>query len=280
VRKNISRSGLFRRVSALFLLLPLLIVPLMPVLTVSAETATTETATSEAATAETATEEYSQIVVRDDAGLLSNEEADRLMDAMEPVGSFCNAAFCTTDTNEYGDAQTYGEHALTDLFGGDSDSIVFLIDMDTRNIQLVTSGSVKKVVTSAYCLTITDNVYEYASDGDYEKCAEEAFAQVLDLYNGQYIAQPMRFICAFLLALFFSIVIVFFLIAHYTKEKKAAAADIKAGMFVSCAAAGAIANVVFKQYKVTHNSGGSGGGSGGGGGGGGGGSFGGGGHAF
>jgi uncharacterized membrane protein YgcG len=287
VRKPFWKS-LFRTLSCV--MFSILILTFAAQLPVRAEgTQTTEAQTTEAQTADTqasgtqgadAQAASFEMVIEDNAGLMTDAEKQELSGFMQPVTDYCNVAFCSTDYNEYGVAQEYGTARLYDLFGEGSDSIVFLIDMDTRNIQIITSGAVRKVITDSYCTSITDNTYSYASDGNYAKCAEEGFTEILQVYQGRHIAQPMRFVSSFLLALFLAIVINYIIVATYSKKTKVTAVQ---GMLVgsSIIAAGAVLNDIIRTYRVTHSSGG-GGGSGGGGsfGGGGGGGTGGGGHGF
>ena len=69
---------------------------------------------------------------------------------------------------------------------------MFVIDMRNRNLYIINRGSVKDTITSAYSESITDNVYTYASGGDYYTCAEMVFTQELTLLQGGRISQPMR----------------------------------------------------------------------------------------
>ena len=83
--------------------------------------------------------------------------------------------------------ESYIKEFYRENFGNES-GIVFLIDMDNRYIYLFSDGDIYDVVTKRYAEIITDNIYQYASDGEYYVCAYKAFEQVLDLLEGKDIS--------------------------------------------------------------------------------------------
>ena len=166
---------------------------------------------------------------------------------------------------------------------------MFVIDMRNRNLYIINRGSVKDTITSAYSESITDNVYTYASDGDYYTCAEMVFTQELTLLQGGRISQPMKYITAALVAVVLAILVNFIFVrltAREVKPKQSELFDASIGAL----GVGWAAKTLLRRTRhyVPHDSGGGGfsgggggsSGSGGSSGGGGGGGFSGGGHSF
>ena len=115
------------------------------------------------------------------------------------------------------------------MFGTDSGTL-FVIDMDQRNIWIHSDGAVYEVITTAYANTITDNVYRYASKGDYYGCASEAFRQIHELLRGRRIAQPMKYISNALLALILALLVNYGLVIGFTRLRKPKKEEILASI--------------------------------------------------
>ena len=155
--------------------------------------------------------------------------------------------------------------------------------MATRQLGVWSSTDIQRTLTQEKCYTITDNVFSYASRGNYAGCAEAAFNQMHRALKGEKVSGPMRLISNALLALLAAILLAYlFISARMEQEVKVSLPEI-----VTTTAAGAGAVIAAKRLtrKVRHtSSSGGGGGFHGGGGfsGGGGGGFGGGGgsHGF
>ena len=155
--------------------------------------------------------------------------------------------------------------------------------MATRQLAVWSSTDVQKTLSQSKGYTITDNVYKYASRGDYAGCAESAFNQMNKALNGENVKGPMRIISNALLALLAAILLAYlFISARMEQEVKVSLPDI---ITTTAAGAGAVIAAKTLTRKVKHTSSSGGGGFHGGGGGGfsgGGGGFGGGGgsHGF
>ncbi len=152
----------------------------------------------------TGTSNY-QIIIEDDADLLSAPEERQLAEAMEPITAYGNVAFKSILSNP-GNTDSYAEDYYYHLFGRDSGTL-FLIDMDNRMIYIHSDGAIYKTITKDYAETITDNVYKHASNADYHLCAAEAYSQIDTLLQGNKIRQPMKYISNALL----SVLLAFFL---------------------------------------------------------------------
>ena len=157
-----------------------------------------------------------KIYLDDMEDLLSDNEEKLLVMKMREILPYGNAGFITV--RQYRDTEDYAKDTYKELFGEDS-GILFVIDMGERNIWIHSNGSIYKTINKAYAYTITDNVYRYATRGDYYHCAEEAFDQARILLEGGKIAQPMKHISNVLIALVIALLINFwFLIAQRRKK--------------------------------------------------------------
>jgi uncharacterized protein len=228
------------------------------------------------------------VIYEDDASLLSDSEAEQLIEVMKPITAYGGVAFKTITKNGYSSTSSYASSYYASKFGYDSGT-VFLIDMAKRNIYIHSNGAVYNTITNSYADVITDNVYKYASKSDYFTCASTAFQQEATLLAGRRISQPMKYISNALLALVIAILINYVIVRMVSKKHAATQNELVSGIFVNNALNNSRV-VLVRQTKTyaprsSDSGGGGGGGHGGGGGfssGGGGGhsSGGGGGHSF
>lgn len=210
--------------------------------------------------------------VEDTAGLLSREQCSLLLEDMKGITAYGNVAFHSTDRNST-TASSYAQQYYYSQFGSDSGTI-FLIDMNNRMLYIFSNGSVYRIITKGRADTITDNIYTYATNGDYYTCAAAAFSQELVLLEGGRISQPMKYISNGLLALVFALLINYCIVRLSSGTRKPSDEEVLKGLT-------ARQNLMNFQVQQTHSdrvysprsSGGGGSGGGGGGGGGGGHSF-------
>ena len=234
------------------------------------------------ASAETKTQQNGETgfmaVIEDSAGLLDAAEYDGVLATMMPITDICNAGFYTYsgESKEYvmNKAKAWANKVFTGT------CTLFIIDMATRQLAVWSSDDILKTLTQAKGYTITDNVFSYASRGDYARCAETAFNQMYKVLKGEKVSGPMRIISNALLALLAAILLAYlFISARMEQEVKVSLPEIA----TATVGAGAVIAAKKLTRKVRHTSSSGGGGGGGGfGGGGGGGGFGGGGgsHGF
>ena len=240
--------------------------------------------------AEEAGESTYRVVIDDEADLLTEAEETFLRTYMEKVLPFGNAAFVTVNSNPT-TTERLAENKFMEFFG-DTSGALFIIDMANRYIQLIADGAVYKTVTRTRCNEITDNIYPYATKGEYLLCATKAFEQVVKLLEGGRVAAPFRYVTNAFLALCLALLGNFALMSLQRRKKVAPENALKVPVAVNAASSvakagdvAAVALTMLNQRKTRHveSSGGGGGRSGGGfsgGGGGGGFSGGGGGHRF
>ena len=216
-----------------------------------------------------------EVYLEDGADLLTDEQETSLVEYMTPITAYGNCAFDTT-TAAGSSSYNYTDANYRGIL--EESGTLFLIDMGNREIHLFSGGKIEKTVTPSYANSITDNIYTYASDGDYYTCAVKAFTQTRTLLEGGRIAQPMRYISCAFLALIIAFLICYFIVRAKARNKKSPQYEVMKAAAISAAVGGTAAAVT---KRVRHSSS-SGGGSHGGGGfsGGGGGGFSGGGHKF
>lgn len=209
------------------------------------------------------------IVIEDDANLMSEEELSKLQEEMQPLTEYGNIIFKSISQN-YTSAENYAADFYHDKFSLDSGTIL-LIDMDTRYIYIFSDGSNYQSITDDKATIITDNIYQYASDGQYYECASQAFEQIYTVLKGGKIAEPMRHTSNILIALTVAFFLNFFVVLASTKTKKASQKEILSKAIVNFNASDITVNKNGQRRKYSppqSSSGGSSGGSHGGGGGG------------
>jgi len=170
------------------------------------------------------------IFIDDWANLLTAEEEDKLLETLKEISAYGNVAFVSISDNPAYDTEDYIKDYYTQHFGNSSGT-VFLIDMDYRNIWIHSNGNIYKTITKAYADTITDNVYTYASEEDYNKCTSLAFEQILTLLQGRRIAQPMKYISNALLAITIALLINYFLVMLLSRSRKATTNQLLDGIY-------------------------------------------------
>ena len=170
------------------------------------------------------------IYIDDEADILSTSEEKLLMQQMEGISEYGHVALITVSNNPYSSTEDYCNYCYDELFGRESGTI-FMIDMDNRYIYICNDGYVKRVITNGYSDSITDNVYTYATDGDYYLCASEAFSQIEILLEGGRISQPMKYICNALLSLIIGCTITYFIVKIVHSKRAPKTNDVLEAIF-------------------------------------------------
>ena len=116
-------------------------------------------------------------LVSDDAGLMTDQERTQLLAKAQKMADQTGYAFMIATTSYTGgrDSRTYGEEFYLNHTSLE-DGIVYLIDMDNRRIQLVTSGALIYYMTDRRIEICCDDAYPYVSSGNYAG----AFSVMLD----------------------------------------------------------------------------------------------------
>ncbi len=160
-----------------------------------------------------------EILVDDEADLLTYEEEKQLVDDMKDCSDYGFILFVSIDKNEFGNvdknAQDYYRSRIPDENG-----VMLFIDMDVRKICVYSEGDLQRVVTSSKASIITDNIYTYATEGDYYTTARKGFEQISSVLDGGRIAQPMKYISNACLAILISLIINYFFARTVSKKAK------------------------------------------------------------
>ena len=157
------------------------------------------------------TENDNVIIVDDMAGLFSQDEERRLIPLMADCSWGGSIFLVTIEDNPYGDAADYAEAYYVDRIGGES-GVIFLIDMDTRQLKFYSDGDYKYALSVSKMNIIGDNIYKMASSGNYYDCAEEAFIEVSHVLSGEKIAAPMKYASNACLAILLALIINYFIV--------------------------------------------------------------------
>lgn len=164
------------------------------------------------------------VYIDDDQDLLTDAQEQALIEQMTVLTEFGNAGFISCENYSTSTA-SYSAQRYASLFGSDSGAIL-VIDMGQRMIYIKNNGAVSRVITNAYSNTITDNIYRYASDGDYYGCASACYSQIYTVLQGGKISQPMRYISAALLALVLGFLINYLFLRTVTRPGRASKDEI------------------------------------------------------
>ena len=222
-----------------------------------------------------------QVIIEDDADLLSSSQEDNLAAEMKTITRFGHALFKTTDNNSRS-AEDFARSFYGQTINTESGTL-FLIDMDNRMLWIHSDGDIYKTITTSYANTITDNVYRDASKQEYYTCASTVFSQINKLLVGNHIPQPMKYTSNLLLALILALLINFVFVSSQARLRKPKQKELMEYIdhHFQISKTGASYTHTTKVYDpVERSSGGGGGGGSRSGGGGGGRSGGGGGHRF
>ncbi|MBO4324929.1 MAG: TPM domain-containing protein [Lachnospiraceae bacterium] len=209
--------------------------------------------------------EPGKVVIEDEADLLTGYEETVLAEEMAKLTEYGNVAFITLSTN-YKTTDAYAALAYERLFGTES-GVLFLIDMDRREIYIESDGYIGDFVSRAKARTITDNVYRYASYGQYASCAGKAFDQVKTLMEGGRIAQTMKYLSNAFIAVLVALLGNFILLRKLNAKNGVTVAELETANKSRVTFTKGKTDVTSKKVVVINNShGGRGGGFGGGGG--------------
>lgn len=153
-----------------------------------------------------------QLVVEDNAGILTPDEEARLIRDYSAITEYMGAAFVTTDAASAGTSAFAEDYAISHY--GNSPAVIFVIDMYDRELYIYSNGTALKTITRADARAITDNVYKSASRGDYYECADQTFSQILGKCRGERLARPVKHITNALIAVLCGILLNYYLTVY------------------------------------------------------------------
>ena len=153
-----------------------------------------------------------QLVVEDDADILTPDEEARLIRDYSAITEYMGAAFVTTDAASAGTSAFAEDYAISHY--GNNPAVIFVIDMYDRELYIYSNGTALKTITRADARAITDNVYKSASRGDYYECADRTFSQILGKCRGERLARPVKHITNALIAVLCGILLNYYLTVY------------------------------------------------------------------
>lgn len=131
-----------------------------------------------------------RVVILDDIDLLSATEERQLLGDMQELTEYGNVAFWST--REYAsDEIEQARLKRRELFDLTSGSIL-VVNMEIRKVTIQSYGEMYDVLTTARANSITNNVRNYLTRGEYYSAAQKAYSQMNSLMRGNRIAQPMK----------------------------------------------------------------------------------------
>lgn len=214
--------------------------------------------------------------VYDFADLFTDSEEERLY---EDIGEYINSynmdlAVVTINDNNKLNAQEYAQD-FYDYNDFRTDGVLFLIDMDTREIYMTTTGSAIDMYNDYRIDQILDSVYYYVSSGDYYDTASSFIDEVsyyasIGLPNDSNYGYSDKVIFAdiflkcFLIALVVTVIIMVILVMKNRMVKKATSSReylVKETMKINHVSETFLGAFVSKVRR-SHDSGSSGGGGG------------------
>ncbi len=167
--------------------------------------------------------------IKDNANILNENEEKRLLEQIEQITQYGDVVFITISDNPYPSTDYCVKQYANNYFTHEN-GILFMIDMDYREIYIFSRGEVERYISSANSHIITDNVYSYATDGEYYLCCSKAFDQIYTLLKGGRIAKPMKYISNLLLAFVGALLINYFVVMLTSKSRIVSRSEILAGI--------------------------------------------------
>lgn len=118
--------------------------------------------------------EIENVVIEDNAGLLTDDEIEELYNQAKDVGNKYNINIMVVTEDVYiSDAQSAAEAKYLEFFPEYTDGIGLYINMNTRDYWFLNSGKIKKDITEDYGLAvIEEDVQPELSDENYKEAFE------------------------------------------------------------------------------------------------------------
>ena len=154
-----------------------------------------------------------RVIIEDDIDLLTSAEERKLLDDMIPLTEYGNVAFWSTRENASNEL-VQAEAKRRALFDLESASI-FVINMNLRKVSIQSYGTLYDVITSSRASTITNNVRNDLTRGEYYKASSTAFSQMNSLMRGNRIAQPMKLISNICISLMIGLLLMLSCVFRY-----------------------------------------------------------------
>ena len=112
--------------------------------------------------------------ISDEAGLLQLSGMDDVYQIMKAVCEYCTPVFRTTDQPGSDEA---AEKYLESIIG-QADGVIFEINTAARRLTIYAQGRTGQIITPDVAAQITDNAYQYAKSGEFERCGISVFSEI------------------------------------------------------------------------------------------------------
>ena len=202
----------------------------------------------------------------DHASFFDSKQQEKITNAMKPLTAYTNIAFVSLSSNPYHTAEKYAKNYVESKFS-DTYGALFLLDADpaSREIYIYCSRKTYKKITRSHCLSITDNIYQYASDNDDSNdgfclCAVKAFEQMNTILEGGRIAQPMKYVSNLFFALALALLFNFFIVRIVSRKHNPSRSQLLNGIYTNYKMDNAHVEFVNQTKQYSPQSSGSGGG--------------------
>lgn len=203
--------------------------------------------------------------VFDYANLLSTQEENRLRDYSQKYEKYnISIIFLTIDNAYEKSSQAYSD----DFYNSSSfqpDGILFMIDMDNREIYINTVGKCVDIISGSEIYHTLEDSYIYASNGEYYRCFEamsKPICKTLQNYtNPLFSALKPSFSTILIMCIITFVVLAIIISCHYRANKKIPAQHYIGSSFRvlnrNTVYMGCRKEVLHNYYKKTEGSGGS-----------------------
>lgn len=163
------------------------------------------------------------VYIDDGASLLTDEQESDIAAKLNGLDKDRNYLVVTEDAYMYAPGNMHEEmDGHYNARFGSQDGVAFIINMQDRQLYAGGFGKCAKDFRSGDARDVTDNVYRYASRGDYVGCITQAFSQMDQVLNDSFILRPMRYAVAILLGFFLGFFIMFIVVINSRKNRRVA----------------------------------------------------------
>lgn len=127
---------------------------------------------------------YAVCGVYDDAGMFYETELTSIQMELNDLAELTgwDVAVVTADDTEGKSSVVYADDYYDSMGCGD-DGVLYLLDMDNRQIYISTAGKAAEYLTDSRIDSILDNAAEYASQGRYAQAMSEQISMTADYFN-------------------------------------------------------------------------------------------------
>ena len=148
-------------------------------------------------------------VIADEAGLLADEDVERVLESMKPLCAYANIAVYTVDTPTAMQDYERAREKRRELFGDKENGAVFMIDMYLRRIIIQRRGNMEQYFSNARANNITNNVSSLAKKEQYADVCVTAMSQMLSVIKGEQVPSSMKYISNAVIAVMLALLITF-----------------------------------------------------------------------